>query len=347
MKPSFKKTIFLSFLVIIVVLSNMHIAIMGAVQTSIPLPFHGVLSYEQLPDNILPLTGLGGDYSLTYDNGDVELWIDWGWINKAVAYKPQYHTVRLGFNFIEGVSGISTFDYKTFDRVLQIFDDAGLKVIAVNQNAHPDFPNNYAFSSEFRNSWIDFVTYYKDDNRIAALSLLGETVPSQYEGHTAYEVTNAYAELTRDIHAIDPDRVIIFPLGGLYYNSATQWISDLRAIGIVNEAYTVFDVVHPYFFQNEWDMGLTPEQKAVWYSENWILPCASALGASRCYSGETFAWHGTINGTPSDDDLQIRWLTAIINEFEKYGIGFTVWAILGDKESFDLNAQGIAASNYT
>jgi len=320
----------------------------GSIRNSTELSSYGLVSHEPLSDGPLrsgplPYTGIGGDYCLIYDSGDVERWITWGtgsqsWVEAAAAFKPNYHTAALGFEF-NSVEGGSKLDYTKFRKVLEIFDAAGLDVIAYL--IQQPYAEGYAFSSEYWNDWISFAYEFKGDGRIAAFSLYSEFVPENLPADkTLYDAMAKFADLTRAIHTVDPNRVVIFPTGQLCYDYAIDWIVDIQNTGIVREPNVVFDVVHPYFFENSWDMGLTPEQKAVWYSNNWIAPCVNAFGANRCYGGETFAWFGR------NDNLQRRWLAAIISEYAAHNVGFTVWGVLGGAAWYNLNIQGILASNY-
>jgi len=231
-------------------------------------------------------------------------------------------------------------DYNAFNRVLEIFDNAGSKVLAVMQNYDGlPYPTNYMFSQNFWNSWINFANHYKDDSRIAAISLYGELGPGDYPGYTRLQATQRFADLTRAIHQVDPDRVVIFPIGQTYYVTANEWIADLQVTGILNEPNVVFDIVHPYFFESSYDLGMTVEQKADWYAYWWIEPCVNAFGSSKCYSGETFAWN---NG-----ELQYRWLVTIINKFDQYNVDFTLWCNLGIPRQMDQIIPAMQAANYS
>ena len=86
--------------------------------------------------------------------------------------------------------------------------------------------------------------------------------PEIINGHSKSWIVNYFVDLTRAIHEIDPDRVVIFPTGQLLYDSASQWLSDLLAAGIQSEPNVAFDIFHPCYFENSYDMGLTPEEKA-------------------------------------------------------------------------------------
>ena len=279
------------------------------------------------------LTGFGGDYALYFNDGSVEAWINSGLINRVDEFRKKgYVAARLCFEFGHSTC-MSTLDYTKFDRLLEIFDSVSVKVIPTSWD---DQTFSSAFLANHRNNWLNFVSHYKGDQRIAAISLFNEpTSRILTASMSKSEFQHFAANLVRDIHAIDPNRVCIFPIPILMYGSFDQWLPDLKATGILSEPNVVFDIAHPYFFENDYDMGKNPEQKASWYGYAWIAPAVSAFGSDRCYAGETFAWVGestlpTANypsHTPNVA-LQKRWLVAIINEFNRQDISFCTWCSL-------------------
>ena len=328
----------------------------------------GTISYHLVPSDTLPLTGVGGDYLLFSDNGSPNWWLQWGsyWLNQVAERETNgYDTVRLGFWFSGATSnpngqGISVLDYAKFNTVLAYMDSINVKVVALCQNWIDSYSTEaygYTMSQHLWDNWLDFVQYYKGDKRIAAVSLFGETdahnigiskqTPANRLAQTKY-----YADLTRAIHQIDSARIVVFPIGQLYYASQQDWINDLKVTRITDEPNVVFDIVHPYFFENDYDMGLSPEQKAAWYTDAYITPAVNALGAYRCWAGETFAWYpgnsystSIVPSHPMHLDLQQRWLTSIINCCVANGVGFDIWAILG-QDTYPYNVQAMDASNY-
>jgi hypothetical protein len=316
---------------------------------------------------ILTFTGIGTDYLLHYDGGSAERWISEGWIDNIAAYKSKgYVASRLGFRFTQGTitgwaSGSSALDYTKFDRVLEIFDSRGLKVIPV---AWDDQSMKSAFLSTYKQDWINFASHYINDDRIVAFELGSE--PNTPMLNDWIETTNGFYQTPRDyyrliaeivdaIHDVDPDRICIVPypyIIGSYGVSFSKWKEDLDAVGLTNKPYVMFDVAHPYFMENEWDMGMTPEQKASWVGNGQLAPAVAAFGADRCFAGETFPWLGEMTpaspNVPShqpDPDLQLRWTIAIINEYAKYGVSFDLWSCTGNSK-WPVTTQAIDASNY-
>lgn len=279
----------------------------------------------------LPLTGLGTDYTLHYSDGSVESWIAEGITTKLVQYREMGYTVsRMGFEF-GTTTCMSTLNYAKFDRLLEIFDSLSIKIVPV---AWDDQTLSSTFLSTYKSNWLTFASRYCGDNRIAAFALFSEPT-NKILTHSMNRTQFLYyaADLVRSIHEIDPNRICIFALPVFMYSTFGQWLPELRSCGVIDEPNVVFDIIHPYYFENDWDMEMMPEQKANWYGTNWLAPAVAAFGANRCWAGETFAWVGektiaTIN-YPSHNpnpDLQKRWLTAIINEYDKYGVGFSIWS---------------------
>jgi len=200
----------------------------------------------------------------------------------------------------------------------------------------------------YKSDWLNFVSYYKNDSRIAAISIFNEQTNSILTELSRLELTQYSEELVKEIHLVDPDRIVIFPFPALIYSSFEELIVDLKKTEILNEPNVVFDIVHPYYFENNWDMDLTPEDKAIWYGKTWIKPSVNLFGANKCFAGETFAGTAPIvwDSPQPTAELQVRFLTAIINEYVKYNIGFSIWAVLGNGPKYSLNEQGWLASNY-
>ena len=308
------------------------------------------------PESMFAFTGLGADYLLIYgvtnpnansanawtntftNSGVTKPWYAWS------TYFNGYSVTRLGFTFNPHmVIDHSIMGYAAFDRVLELFSSVDGKVIIANF----DYGDTYWDSTAWWNKWLDMTSYYKGDSRIAAFEIFNEMYPEIHNGHSSAWIVSHWAKLTRAIHAIDPDRVVMFPTGQLDYDFASQWLPDLLATGIQNEPNVVFDILHPYYFENpSWDYHSgypqTPEGTAQWYADAWIAPCVNALGASRCYSGESFAWVDS-EYTPS---LQQRWLVAIINQSANYGISFNLWAGLGVPSEMNAQISAIHASSY-
>lgn len=298
-----------------------------------------------LSSNILPLTGFGGDYLITFGDGiPDEVWLTWGWADQAASYLPQYHTSRLGFVF-PGLSGQSVLDYTKMDRVLQIFASKGVKVIPCLQNNQNEV-NHFVAQQRFIDDWLTFVNHYKNSpyrSTIAALDIFGEpnyVVMQDFSSTQA--LVNRFAYLIQQIHAIDSTLPVIFPTGQLTHDPISNWINEVKATGITNDSYVYYDVAHPYFFENEWDSGMTPEQRASWYIDAYVTPCVNAFGASKCWVGETFHWGGLT------DSLQSRWIIAIINSLHALGVGFDIWCCLGitGYNEWSWTLADVDASNY-
>ena len=347
MKSLLKKMIWSTLIIALIYLSVAQAEAMITIQVS-PISTFGEISYiaSPTPTPIIPksesfaLTGLGGDYTLYYSDSPITIWqsSDSYWLNKLAYWQERgYTSSRIGFVF-NGADGMSHLDYGKWSTMLGYFDSVGVKVIATLQN-NPVFTPQ-PDSSYVWNNWIQFATYYNGDSRMSAFDLFSEPGLNPVPTSSDLAITQFYANLIRAIHAIDPNRVVIFPCLQTYYDTAQQAIADLQRTGIVNEPNTVFDIVHPYWMDT-YSSWTTMEKWLEWYGANWISPFVNALGAEKCWSGETFghtddtsAAHGSL------------WIQLIINKFVEYKIGFDIYATLGYGGPMAINEAGMSASNY-
>lgn len=339
------------------------------------------------------LTGIWATYLQVY-TGDGHVaadpdvtWFQYNayWLNHIADWRGKgFRASRLMFKFPDTDYSVSipplrstgeTDDYKRMDRVLEIFASKKVKAILdLHHTSEMQTPNHPTY---VRENWLKLVQHYKNHPQrqtIAALNLFNEAGTRESENNSAYptqaELLEFFVALTRDIHAIDPDMTVIFPafcMMGYYGLAGTQkWIADLKAAeqkvgyNVTRNPKVIFDITHPYLFENAWDGGMTPEEKADWTARNIIDPCVAEFGAARCWSGETFMWrHMTVDdGDPSNPnhqaphtpslDLQTRWLKAIVNVFVRPGkeIGFQALTGWGDSASVANEEAAIGQSNY-
>lgn len=315
-------------------------------------------------------TGFGSDYCVYYDSGSPERWM-WHISNIEQWKSKGFNAIRLGFVFEDspveplGRHGSSVYTPEKLTRVLEIFNSVGTKVILMLQNNYDC--QHYIGSPEWRTNWLDLVQTFKGDERIAAIALFSEPQHNEdtaapWEPYSTWypSITNRlqlqqeFAFLIDEIHKIDSDRVVIYPYPGFQYDNYNDWFADLTEIGVVYEPNMVFDVVHPYFFENAWDLGMTPSEKAIWYAKNQIEPSVNFFGANRTWCGETFVWDGATYSDgqqdphPATESLQIEWLTAIINQFEANVMEFTIWDTIPGSTGgrWELTKLSIEASDY-
>ena len=326
-------------------------------RTSHSLSSFGVISPLLTPTayDLLPLTGICADYLLLYDSGSPENWYAWDafWLKEMVEMKTKgYNVPMLNFHFTSSytTSG-SLYDEAKFDRVLDIFTSAGLSsVIASHFNEYPT-PQGDSESQLVWDGWIQFTKHHIGDSRIAAVDIYNEpslktmTLPNSSPADRLRQ-TQYFADLTRAIHQIDPNRVVVFPPGFMYWSSFSAWLNDLEATGILNEPNVAFDVHHPYYWDwscpYPWDAGTTPEQKAANYMSEYFTPLANRVGYNRVWCGGTSGW---ADGT-TDDNLQRRWVIAMTNEFVDHNIGFTITPCFGTPSNWQKNEEALLASNY-
>jgi hypothetical protein len=291
----------------------------------------------------LPNSIIGEDYLLYYNNGSPEVWLQSGTLDHFTNW--ECNTMRLGFAFSDAYPAPfehahSDYVESKMDRVIEIFDTIGVKVILDNHNVGDH--HDYLGSQAWIENWKAIAQHYKGDQRIAGFNIFNE--PAKYTWHesvtTKEEFLQACADLIDDIRAIDPTRTIYFPTCdgmSIGYDDPTTTYNAMANLGIWAKGNIIMDILHPYYFENEWDMDLTPEEKVDWYVTNKIEPWVNLIGAEKCWIGETFAWTGKTK------DLQVQYLTAMINECINYDVGLQVWSFFG-KRSWCTEA--LEASSY-
>ena len=314
-------------------------------------------------------SGLGDDYCAYYSDHDATIWKSSSiqddleyWKNKGLS------CIRLGFEFSDITSPrstkMSTYNSQKMHEVIDILDANGHTVILLLQNSPYGTMQHYCGSQNFINNWLQVTRDFKGDQRVKAFSLFGEP-NHENNGYDTWATSiksplqfyQKMMDLTKSIHAIDPNRVVILPfaMGEGFYNWDTGlWINDLKAVGLLNEPNTMVDIDHPYFFENNWDGGLNPTQLAERHGRDIIKPFVEAFGADRCYVGETFAWIGqnTIRtaitpSKPPTPSLQREWLTAIVNVCIKYQVPFNIWSSLSTNgQKVVITKMAIDGSNW-
>jgi hypothetical protein len=330
-------------------------------------------------------TGVGGDYLLYYNSGSVSAWTEYNWTSDDITYnghidisnkywKPMGFTIdKILFSFLnEGVSG-SKYDETKFAQVLDMFDQRGIKVIPA---LYPDYDASYNLdyydgSPQLKADWLAFTKKWKGDSRIAAFNIYGEptgaTDNGMGSGQTWYSGIKSrknlaiyFVDLVKSIHAIDPNRVVIYPYLGLSYWNPQELFDDIESTGIFQEPNTIFDVTHPYYFDiHEWNEG-DPVQKALDYESREIVPWIDKVGSSKVWCGETFMFVGYAQGFDYKVDLnkQKEFFVEMLNIFEKDKVGFNVLGGLsasphyvstysGDQVSWnDFHTKAIKESNF-
>ena len=321
-----------------------------------PTPFVNLDSELELM-YALPLTGWGADLALHY-NDDMSNWETSNILSRLEYWADRGMTVsRIEFQFNDVViRGGSTYSKAKFDELLGYFDAIGVKVIADLHNdgggSNIDLAS-YVLTDGFVNNWLQFVTDYKDDDRIAAINIFNEPTDLSSYGTSNTQQIQIYADLIADIHVIDPDRVVLFPYWWLmWYNNINIWFDDLQASGVLNDPYVIYDVSHPYFCEYElWDEYMSPEQKADWIFDTQILPAIEFFGsADKVWIGETFGFWPLAELSPGHPpatwSLQSAFITRIINNCVENDVGFQLFACTSPSEKFYLHTNILENSNY-
>jgi len=284
---------------------------------------------------------IGDDYLARYNNGDPSQWTA-----AILAKLSQWrcNTARLAFYFSDSgtwaLGHHSVYVESKMNTVLDLFDGINVKGILDLHNLADHF--DYVGTAAMTNNWKALATKWKDDPRVEGFNIFNEPNPSSWgPSITTKELLIEYfADLIDEIRAIDPARKIFFPVCdgmSIGLDDPTTTYNLMNTYGIWAKGNIVMDITHPYFFENSWDMGLTPEQKATWYGTNRIQPWIDLIGAENCWIGETFAWVGKTY------DLQVRWLGAIVDECLAKNVGLQVWSYVGKQSWCD---AGLTLSSY-
>lgn len=259
---------------------------------------------------------LGGDISLYYDNYSVERWMTTGWAERYVTDVMEFYQVKLIMELPNcktfRKSNVSTYTPEKFERVLQIFDGFAWKVIPCLWN---DAPMDQAFDV----AAIKFVEKWGQDNRIAAFQPFSEITPSNLQGYSREQYIKTVNLVITDMQKFT-SKPIIYPTN-IFLGTLPTWWQELQDGGAFDLNNVVFDSIHPYYFENSNDMGLSPEAKADYYKETWLQPFVSRVGASRVFVGETFGW-----GQTHSPERQIQFLAQMIRNMEALKVSFCLFA---------------------
>ena len=286
--------------------------------------------------NSLPLTGFGGDY-LVYHNHDPSEW------NTQLQWFTQYRFTgaRLSFSFPDD-SGpqASTYVYAKMDTVLTKLYSVGVRAILC------DFPvddSHFYGSQAWVNDWKQLASDFKGDSRIAAFQIANEPYQNYLasNANTMSSFNAACSSLIDQIRSIDPSRTIMYPEEfNIFTNDIDAFYNNLVSTGIMSKGNIIFDIAHPYYFQDSRLDGCNnPIDRAdgLWYSI--MLPQIQKFGVSNVWSGETFPWprgQSSPSGSPYDYNLQQIFEQRMINYFVSCGFGFQMWCFFSsaDQEAF-------------
>ena len=114
---------------------------------------------------------------------------------------------------------------------------------------------------------------------------------SIYGSRSLSHFDQACAACIDQIRSVDSSQTIMYPLVvGIFTTNATAFYNDLVSNGIPTKGNIMYDIVHPYYFEDypRMDPCNNPSDDADWYWNSYILPQISYFGASQCYCGETF-----------------------------------------------------------
>lgn len=273
-------------------------------------------------------TNHSADYTIYFADGPVNVWQTEGFVTYVQEWLDEgFSHTKLTFVFEgKGTQG-SDFDYTKMDDLLDILEGYGINKIILQP--HELFSGNgYQIGNNTYHTYIEnLVTYYASDSRIVGLQYHGEPADTLINSSmTLLENVQWTQTKINSLHAIDSNLVIFYPYFGMctgYAGNYSGMYQDYATLSFTYPSLIYWDITHPYYFEiYDYDMGLTPSQKADWYETNQIQPAQTYLGVSRLYCGETFFWRGKTNS------YQHEWLVSIINKFVENNICFTLgWDI--------------------
>ena len=353
------------------------------------------------PENILPNTGCGTDYCLNYSDELVSIWTDgyndWrgdvfynGLIDCFVYWKPLFHTARMGFVFASasiepaGQHGCSVYDKNKFWAVMDLMQERGVKCIAMYQNNYDS--QNFVGSPEMTADWLQLVRDLKDHPNLKGVSFFSEPtakfdewggtdngigVYNTWHSSIATDGTpkdegnqnlaNYFSWLTREVHKIAPHLIVYYPFLSLTEYDTNKVIQFIRNTGIFDEPNVIFDIAHPYYFENhtEWgDMYIPTHQHAIdqanLHKSHSFNPWIQAIGAGKCYIGETFmfwrACYETNYIEPAENGaIQQTFWKALVNHMVDLKIGFQMWGLINSlplTTNNTLHTETLDSSNY-
>ena len=319
--------------------------------------------------NSLPLSCLGDDYLISGNfNGDPSYWVN------QLHYFTQYHCTcaRLAFTFAdcpgagqatfsngEDTGVASTLVYSKLDAVLNYLGSVGVKAIICDwaSFAYSDgvVSDGWYGSSAWFNDWVALATHFAGDSRIEAFEITSEPWNNMccHSAQTVSGFDAACGSLIDAIRAVDPSRTIMYPnVVGIISSSPAAFYSDLVAKGIPAKGNILYDIIHPYYFEDypAMDPVNNPIGDADWIWNTYCLPQIAYFGASDCWCGETFPWPsngaGGWNGqTTIHYAIQQQFEIAMINHFVAAGMGFQMWGFFSStQQQADIDA--LTNSNY-
>jgi hypothetical protein len=320
--------------------------------TPTPSPSPTPTSTPAPANNALPLSCLGDDYLMWWNwNGDPSAW------DSQLYLFTQYHCTgaRLAFSFADdtGNNKDSTYVYSKMNSVLTKLSSVGVKAVICN---FAGSDSHFYGSQAWINDWKQVAADFKGDTRIAAFEIANEPYQNYLasNANTMSSFNAACSSLIDQIRSIDPSRTIMYPIEfNIFTNDINAFYNDLVSHGITTKGNIMYDIVHPYYFQDYPKMegydNPVDCADGVWNSL--VLPQIQKFGVSNCWCGETFCWPRGASGGGWNGQININYAdqqtfeVRMINYFVSAGIGFQMWCFFG---SSDKQAQidALASSTY-
>lgn len=285
---------------------------------------------------------MSGSWDLYYNTRNPLAYETTGWINLIANYKTYFPVSNLQFAFSGNQSYLP--NYTDIKQTLDIFEKVGMTQNVLS--LYGDWSSNAGLigSLNFKNKWIELLATLKFDERVAGIQIFGEPqTPFIVSTMNVRQAMFWIADLIQylndnvrdDITYIFPDFFMCFPVTEAGTKEKTDIILET---GIHNLDNVLIDVIHPYYNENAYlDWNMTPELKVKAYRVRCIDYPLEKFGAEKIVCGETFAWQEE-NHT---EEIQKRWIKAILTEFHNINMGYNLHAMYGNKIKWDWTFEAI------
>ncbi len=183
----------------------------------------------------------------------------------------------------------------------------------------------YLESQNWIDNWVNVAAKYRGDSRIAAFEIYNEPYAA-VDSYTQYQLHARFAQCTRAIHAIDPDRKIV------WFPTCIVWNGGVKD-SISNPTY-----VHPQEFlepniilnMHHWNIGLdnpVETQKNALYGIEYMAQLKDKYNRE-VIIGETGGAIGEEGEVPNNYnayEAQQAYVRTFAVEAPNYGVGVLFW----------------------
>jgi hypothetical protein len=183
----------------------------------------------------------------------------------------------------------------------------------------------YLESDNWIDNWENVALKYKDDPRIAAFEIYNEPFSAK-QSYTQYQLHERFAQCTRVIHEIDPDRKII------WFPACIAWNGGVKD----SETKPYYDhpseFLEPYIILNNhlWNIGndsAKETEAAALYGIQYIAKLKEQYDREVIISetGGAIGEAGTVPNNYNAYEAQQAYVRTFAAEAPKYGVGVLFW----------------------